>query len=125
MTFLLGENISHRIATALQAIGKPVKHVHEILQPGTSDEVIFEKLKDLGWILVSQDKNISRKKHQKQAMLQAGIGAFIFTGRANKSNDDMLVMMVRSFPEFVELTARSGRPFIYGVPDKGRIRPIA
>lgn len=79
MTFLFDENISPAIVRALKELGKPVVYLTDILPRGTDDAAIFQKLGELGWFLVTQNPNIRRKKHEREALKQAGIGAFIFT----------------------------------------------
>ncbi|MEX2284407.1 MAG: DUF5615 family PIN-like protein [Gemmatimonadota bacterium] len=122
--FLLDENISHKIAKALSALGEAVRHVTDVLPRGTADEAIFEKLAEEDWFLITQDQYIRRRKHQREAMLQAGIGAFIFTGRAEKSLKEMTVAVLERFDEINELAIRTDRPFIFGIPDRGGIERL-
>ena len=78
MTFLFDENISPAIVRALKELGKPVAYVTDVLPRGTDDLTIFRKLGELEWILVTQDQNIKRKKHEREAMKQAMLGALHF-----------------------------------------------
>ena len=119
MTFLFDENISHFIVDALKALGKPVAYLTDILPRGTQDVTLFSKLGELGWFLVTQDKRIKRKKHELEALRQAGIGAFIFTGRAERDVDSMMVLLLRHFSEIQRLASETKRPFIFGVSDRG------
>ena len=119
MTFLFDENISHFIVDALKALGKPVAYLTDILPRGTQDVTLFSKLGELGWFLVTQDKRIKRKKHELEALRQARIGAFIFTGRAERDVDSMMVLLLRHFSEIQRLTSETKRPFIFGVSDRG------
>ena len=122
MTFLIDENLSHRIAGALKALGKPVEHVTQILPKGTPDEVIFNEVSRRGWFLLTQDHKIMRRKHQREAMLQAGIGAFIFRGRTQRSVDEQTIMVLQRYEEIEGLAGRTPRPFRYTIPDRGRIQ---
>jgi hypothetical protein len=119
LTFLFDENISHFIVDALKALGKPVAYLTDILPRGTQDVTLFSKLGELGWFLVTQDKRIKRKKHELEALRQAGIGAFIFTGRAERDVDSMMVLLLRHFSEIQRLASETKRPFIFGVSDRG------
>ena len=116
MTLLLDENLSPKVATALKALGREVTHVNEILPRGTSDEEIFSKLAELGWCLLTQDIKIKRHKHQRAAMIQAGIGAFIFTGRAEKSLEEMTIKILQHLDEIESLIRNTRRPFVFGSP---------
>ncbi|MBI2997965.1 MAG: hypothetical protein HYY46_05855 [Deltaproteobacteria bacterium] len=121
MTFLLDENISHLVADALKALGKPVAYVTDILPRGADDVTLFGQLGQLDWFLVTQDQKIRRKKHELEAMRQAGIGAFIFTGRANKTVERMTIMILEHFDEIQKLAQQTPRPFIFGISDRGSV----
>ena len=88
---------------ALKELGKPVAYITDILPRGTDDLTIFRQLGQLEWILVTQDQNIKRKKHEREAMKQAMIGAFIFTGRAEKDIDSMTILILKHFSTNGEL----------------------
>ena len=121
MTFLLDENLSFRTANALKALEKPVVHVTEILEAGSTDEEIFEELSQRGWFLLTQDQKIRRRRHQREAMMQQGLGVFVLTGRAVKSLDDLTIMVLEHFDEIERLARDTRTPFIFGIPDRGRV----
>ena len=121
MTFLFDENISGLVADALKALGKPVAYLTDILPRGTVDQDLFSKLGELGWFLVTQDKKIKRKKHELEALRRAGIGAFIFTGRAERDVDSMMMLVLKQFNEMQRLAEETTRPFVFGISDKGSI----
>ena len=121
MTFLFDENISQLVVDALKALGKPVAYLTDILPRGTDDMALFSRLGELGWFLVTQDKKIKRKKHELEALRRAGLGAFIFTGRAERDIDSMMMLVLRSFNEIQTLATETNRPFIFGISDRGSI----
>jgi len=121
LTFLFDENISPAIVRALRELGKPVAYITDILPRGTADLTIFQKLGELGWILVTQDQNIKRKKHERAAMKQAALGAFIFTGRAEKDIDSMTILILKHFQQMQNFESSTRRQFIFGISDKGSI----
>jgi PIN like domain len=118
LTFLFDENISQLIVDALKA-GKPVAYLTDILPRGTDDIALFSRLGELSWFLVTQDKKIKRKKHELEALRRAGIGAFIFTGRAERDVDSMMMLVLKHFNEIQRLATETAGPFIFGISDKG------
>ena len=124
MTFLFDENISGVVVDALKALGKPVAYLTDILPRGTVDQDVFSRLGELGWLLVTQDKKIKRKKHELEALRRAGIGAFIFTGRAERDVDSMMMLVLKHFNEMQRLADETTRPFIFGISDKGSIERL-
>lgn len=121
MTFLFDENISQLVVDALKALGKPVAYLTDILPRGTDDITLFSRLAELGWFLVTQDKKIRRKKHELEALRRAGLGAFIFTGRAERDVDSMMMLVLKSFNEMQTLATETKRPFIFEISDRGSI----
>jgi len=121
LTFLFDENISHLIVDALKALRKPVAYLTDILPRGTDDIALFSRLSELNWFLVTQDKKIKRKRHELEALRRAGLGVFIFTGRAERDVDSMMVLVLKHFNEIQRLATATTRPFIFGISDKGSI----
>ena len=106
---------------ALKELGKSVAYITDILPRGTDDLTIFVKLGQLEWILVTQDQHIKRKKHEREAMKQAKIGAFIFSGRAEKDIDTMTILILKHFRQMENFAGTTKPPFIFGISDKGSI----
>lgn len=119
-TFLFDENVSPAIVDALKALEYPVCHCTEFLPRGSSDERVFAMTAVRDYILVTQDQNMSRKKHQRAAMLSHGLGVFIFTGQASRSNKEFAILIQRVFGEMRIKAERTTRPFVYGITDRRR-----
>lgn len=125
MIFLFDENMPPRVAAALQALGTcEARHVVDHLPRGTSDEEVFAFAAAQGWLLVTQDARIRRNPHQRAALLQAGIGAFILTGRGARSVEQMMIFLLERFPAIHEAATATIPPYIWGVPDRGRLERL-
>lgn len=111
-----------KVAAALQALGTcEARHLVDHLPRGTPDGEVFTFVASQQWLLVTQDLRMRRNPHQRRALLEAGIGAFILTGRTNRSVDEMMIFLLERFPEILRTAAGTTPPFIFGVPDRGRI----
>jgi PIN like domain len=111
-----GETLrSAHLLTILNAMIKPKTRWAEIRA------IAFYWFGELGWFLVTQDKKIKRKKHELEALRRAGLGAFIFTGRAERDIDSMMMLVLKSFNEMQRLATQTKRPFIFGISDRGSI----
>jgi hypothetical protein len=111
-----GETLrSAHLLTILNAMIKPKTRRAEICA------IAFYWFGELDWFLVTQDKKIKRKKHELEALRRAGLGAFIFTGRAERDIDSMMMLVLKSFNEMQRLATQTKRPFIFGISDRGSI----
>lgn len=121
MILFFDENMPPRVADALRALGTvEAWHLTQHLPRGTPDEEVFAFLAGKDWLLVTQDERIRKRPHQRQALLAAGVGAFILTGRADRNVEQTLQFLLSRLDEMRRL-AGAARPFIFGVPDKGKI----
>jgi predicted nuclease of predicted toxin-antitoxin system len=120
------ENIPPKVAASLQALGScEARHLVDHLPRGTPDEQVFAFLAERGWFLVTHDHRMKRNPHQRQALMQAGIGAFILTGRVQRSKEEMMIFILECLPKITELAEATERPFIFGIPDRGKFERLA
>jgi len=120
-TFFFDENISPRVAAALAALDFPVTHLLDHLPQGTPDKDFFPYIGEQGWVLVTQDKRIRKRPHERIAMRKAGLGAFILTGQADKTISEMTMLLLKHMPEMMKLSMKHEPPYIFGIPDRGKI----
>jgi predicted nuclease of predicted toxin-antitoxin system len=120
VTFVFDENVSPAIVTALKTLDYPVIHCTEFVARGTADEVLFREIASHGYFLVTQDQNMSRKKHQRAIMLSLHLGVFIFTGKASRTNKEFAILLQQSFSEIIRRSATTSRPFVFGITDRRR-----
>jgi predicted nuclease of predicted toxin-antitoxin system len=121
LTFLFDENIPEGIVVALRALNHVVAHVYEHGLKGADDPVVFAFCAERGWLLVTRDKKIRRKPHERAAYLAAGIGIFIYTGSAERTLDEQMVHVLRTMPEIERIAGHSRPPYIYGISDQGKV----
>lgn len=121
MKLALDENLPPKVAQALTLLDFPVLHLTDQLSRGTQDETLFSEAAQRDWILVTRDATMWRKRAQQKALLQAGIGVFVLVSSAAHSPADLMGLLLRRLPEMVELATRTRRPFVFRVPDRGRI----
>lgn len=122
MILLLDENMPPRVADALHALGTvEAYHVTKFLPRGASDMDVFELLREhASWVLVTQDRNITRRPQELAALRSAQVAAFVFTGKANRSLEEMLALLVSSLEQMRKKASTTARPFVYSVSDRRR-----
>jgi len=118
------ENFPPYLPEALRLFGFDAGHVLEDHDPGTNDVDLFEELGRQGWIWISHDKGAKRKPHERRALMAAGVGAFIFTGRSKRTAVQMMIFVLSYIDEMLELAERTRKAFIYGLSDRGRFERL-
>ncbi len=124
MTFLFDENIPEGIVKALRALNHDVAHAYEQGLKGASDPEVFAFVGSRGWVLVTHDKKIRKKPHERAAYLAEGIGVFIFTGSAERTLDEQMAFVLRVITEMEQIAERSTPPYLFGVADRGKVERL-
>jgi len=123
LIFLLDANFPPQLARALQNLDQEdcqYRHSPAEFGPDAADEVIFAEIKERGWFLVTLDAKMSRHPAQRRAILDAGLGVFVFTGRAlpQQSFRQIAAFVLSVADEMLERAGFTDRPFIWGISDK-------
>lgn len=124
MTLCFDENFPPYLPEALRLFKYDAWHVLEHFKSGTSDVDVFAALGAKNWFWVSHDKGVKRKPHERRAMEAAGIGAFIFTGRARRNAPGMMIFVLQHIDEILEYCNRTARPFVIGISDRAKFERL-
>ncbi len=124
MIFVFDENISPKVVEALQVLQYPAQHSTNLVPRGATDQVLFRALNPSEMCLVTQDQNMARKSHQREAILSARLRVFIFTGDASKSLAAMALLVQQVWPQLENLAQVTPAPFIFGISDRKRFERL-
>ena len=123
MIFLLDANFPPQLARALQALDQEdcqFRHSPEEFGADAPDETIFDGIKGRGWFLVTLDAKMSRRPAQRQAIVDCGLGVFVFTGRAlaQRSFREIAAFVLSVADSILEKARTTKPPFIWGISDR-------
>lgn len=121
MTFFFDNNLSYRLAAGLRAFGEEVWHLRDTFPPVTPDDVWLPDVGQRGWYVITRDKRISRKPAEVAALKGAGVGAFIFTQQKDLDLWGWVETVIRRWREIQEWCRTHQRPFVTGIPERGRM----
>lgn len=112
-----------RLANALsQQLGEDVTHLYDHFGPdGILDPDVLRYIASGGWILVSRDRKIMRRRHERVVIEELGMGAFFL----KDSLDDFCSIVravIRNWPEIKRLSRTRERPFVFLVRENGIVR---
>lgn len=124
MKFLFDENLPVPAARALAESGEPVTHVQFENLRGTKDTDLAALLRDRGWFFVTADQRIRKRVQERTALIGAGVGTFVFSGRAKRTGFDWLNLIFRRWQEIRHLAEANRPPFVVVVPDRGSLEKL-
>jgi predicted nuclease of predicted toxin-antitoxin system len=121
LTFFLDRNLGKQtIAAALRQAGVDVQ-IHD--DPFRQDATDVEWLREVGrhgWIVLTKDKGIRHRSHERVALLQAGVRAFVLVA-GNLSGQEMAEVFVKALPAIRRFVAQHNPPFIAKVTRSGAV----
>ena len=126
MIFLLDATFPPKLARALQELTErrdcEFRYANDEVGAGALDEVLIERARERRWFLMTMDERITRNPAKRQALLEGGIGTFVFTGSslARRSFYKIVAFVMEVAEEILLHADRTLRPFIIGISDRGK-----
>ena len=86
--------------------------IHDaVFASDTPDEEWLTRAGREGWIVLTKDKWIRKRPIERQALVAAGVRAFVFTG-GNMSGVEMAESIVAALPRMLQVMTTTPAPFI-------------
>ena len=127
MNFFIDNNLSPRIARALDALegehGERVVHLKEKFQQDATDEYWMQSLgKEKGWIIITCDKRISKNPHELKAWKESGLIVFFLKSSwLTLQFWEQSWQIIKRWQEIKSLAKSADQNKAYLVPVKGKI----
>jgi len=116
----LGDNI---VPGILSRAGFSVEKFIDHFPKGTQDTVWLTEVGKRGWVVLSKDKMIRKRRLEREALLNANVAAFILTS-ANLTGEEMGRIFVRARSRMLEFLCKYPRPFMAAVTRDGKVKLI-
>lgn len=113
-----------KIAAALRGAGARVILHEEHFPANAPDTVWLPAVGRRGWAVLTKDKEIRRREIERQALLHAGIAAFVLTS-ADLTGEEIAAAFVKALPRMVRCLREQHRPFIAAVHRDGSVQVLA
>ncbi|MGH6954080.1 MAG: hypothetical protein ACREGL_07860 [Alphaproteobacteria bacterium] len=130
MIFLLDATFPPKLARALQELTErrdcEFRYANDEFGAGAQDEVLIDGARERRWFLMTLDERITRNPAKRQALLEGGIGTFVFTGSslARRSFYKIVAFVMEVAEEILLHADRTPRPFIVGISDRGKFNRL-
>jgi hypothetical protein len=121
VVLFLDESIgSLKVAAALRALGARVEVHGDYFPQGTPDEEWLSAIGAKGWAVLTRDQRIRFRKLEQQALADAGVRAFVFTG-GNATGDETAAAVAKAFVKIANIIGSERPPFIYAIARSGAV----
>ena len=111
ITFLFDENAPPRLARSLRELGQNAVHVNELGLRNATDREVLRYAGERGWVMVSSDRMILHRPHERALLAELNMGAF-FLNDGVKGLCKIARTLYRHWPDMKRLASVQERPFL-------------
>ncbi len=105
---------------ALRDAGAAVETHDDHFPQGALDREWLPEVGERGWVLITKDREIRYRAAEREALLDAGVGAFVLRTRG-LSGPENAQILVRALPKMIRFCTGNPPPFIAAVSPAGRV----
>ena len=102
----------------MRRAGANVEHPNGTISFGTTDDIWLGECGKRGWIVLTRDKHIRRRKLEREALKASGVPAFALTAGAATAKE-VAETIVPLMQKFVNMSVSEPKPFLYTFGLKG------
>jgi len=111
LVFYIDECLGKGVGEALQQAGADVRLPEGFVARGTRDEEWLARIGRQKWIVLTKDKNIRLHRYEREALIRAGVKAFVLTS-GNLTGAEMAQVFVRNLVKMQRLVRETDHAFI-------------
>lgn len=112
VVFLFDENSPHRLVRSLRELGEAAYHVYDVGLKQAPDEMVLRYAGEREWCIVSSDRRILHRPHERAVLAQFSVGAF-FLNDTIVGTCKIARTTYRHWPEMKRIARSELRPFVY------------
>jgi PIN domain-containing protein len=102
----------------MRGAGATVEHAGGKIPFGVTDDVWLSECGDNGWIVLTRDKHIRRRKLERDALMNNGVAAFALTS-GEATARQVAETIVPLIQKLVNISVSERKPFLYTFGLKG------
>jgi predicted nuclease of predicted toxin-antitoxin system len=119
-TLYVDECLGRTLARSLLAEGYDAKPFDEFA--GQPDVEFLPVIGARQWVLLTKDKDVRRNQLEVQAILNAGVRAFVITA-ANLTREQLAHLVLGTMPRIIRICRQTG-PFVYNITASGAVSDV-
>lgn len=110
--FLFDENTPERLVRSLRELGQPAYHVYDVDLKQAPDPTVLQYAGERGWRVVTADRAILRRPHERAILKEFSLGAF-FLNDTITGTCKIARTLYRHWPEMKRLATTEPEPFLF------------
>lgn len=115
--------MGRKLAAALQDAGFPAVTHDSIPDEATPDIVWLARAGREEWLVLTKDKLIRKRPLERQALMEARVRAFVFSG-GNMSGVEMAEVITGCANKLLRIAASTPAPFVARITGSGDVEVI-
>jgi hypothetical protein len=112
VVFLFDENSPARLVRSLRELGQNAWHVNDLGLRRAPDREVLRYAGERGWVMVSSDRQILHRPHERAVLKELNMGAFFFNDSI-RGLCKIARTTYRHLPEMKRLASIQPRPFLH------------
>lgn len=112
------------VPDALRAKGICVELLHEHFDLATPDTAWLTEVGRRGWVVLTKDERIRRRRIEMDALLAANVAAFVLTS-GNLTGAGMALAFASAWPRIQKTVRDYASPFVAAVDAGGHVRLLS
>jgi hypothetical protein len=117
VVFLFDENSPPRLVRSLRELGEEAVHVCDVGLKTAPDEAVLRFAGSRGWCVVSSDRQILHRSHERAVLKEMEIGAFFFNDTI-RGICKISRTVYKHWPEMKRIAAGEPKPFLRLVQER-------
>jgi hypothetical protein len=118
----LDRSIARSVAIWLRDEPDEVLYLDDRYPPATPDSVWLADAGAFGWLVITRDKRIRLRSHERRAIEAAEAGCFVLASRLHTSPDGQFQLIRTHLAEMERLFVATPRPFVFTIDSRGTFR---
>ncbi len=120
-TFFLDHSLgTQKVRSALVAQGAVVEVLIDHFDQSVEDVIWLPEVGRRGWVVLTKDKRIRNRKLEINALMDAGVAAFVLTA-GEMRGEEMGEVFATALPRMLRFLEKNSPPFIATVTRKGNV----
>lgn len=121
MTYFFDRNIGRKIPRALALLDLDVVAHDDEFEPETPDDAWLAVVGARGWVVITQDGKIRKRRNELQAIIDHAVACFVLH-TAGRTKAETARVFLDALSHIEDIVASERPPYVYRVDQRGNVQ---